>query len=125
MSELKYLDLHGARKIIESVTVPVVLDESVFSTEMLMEIIRIGAADRIVIKPSRVGGLIESRNMIVIAEAAGLPRRRPRRGARLRYRATSRRPPGPQHDKPNLSSGLEARENAFQCLHCFLFIQLL
>src|SRR5215510_15211693 len=26
---------------------------------------------------------------------------------------------------PDLSSGLKARENAFQCLHCFLFIQFL
>src|SRR5262245_23259890 len=31
---------------------------------------------------------------------------------------------GPHHDRPDLNSGLEARENAFQCLHCFLFIQL-
>jgi hypothetical protein len=32
----------------------------------------------------------------------------------------------PKRDRSvDLSSGLEARENAFQCLHCFLFIQLL
>lgn len=65
-----YFDLAGASKISRSVSVPVILDESVMSPEIVVEIIRKEAADRIVVKPSRVGGLIESRKIINLAEAA-------------------------------------------------------
>jgi L-alanine-DL-glutamate epimerase-like enolase superfamily enzyme len=69
---LGYLDLQGASKIGKATSVPVVLDESIFSPEMLIEVIRNGAADRIVVKPSRVGGLTESKKLITIAEAASI-----------------------------------------------------
>jgi L-alanine-DL-glutamate epimerase-like enolase superfamily enzyme len=67
-----YLDLQGASEIAKATSIPVVLDESIFSPEMLIEVIRRGAADRIVVKPSRVGGLTESKKLITIAEAAGI-----------------------------------------------------
>jgi L-alanine-DL-glutamate epimerase-like enolase superfamily enzyme len=67
-----YLDLEGASRIAKAVSVPLVLDESIFSPEMLIEVVRRDAADRIVVKPSRVGGLTESKKLITIAEAASI-----------------------------------------------------
>ena len=65
-------DLEGARRIKDATSLPLVLDESVYSPEILTEIIRRGAADRIVLKGARVGGYYVARNMISIAEAAGI-----------------------------------------------------
>lgn len=65
-----YFDLTGASEVARSVSVPVILDESVMSPEILVEIIRREAAGRIVVKPSRVGGLIESQKIVNLAEAA-------------------------------------------------------
>lgn len=67
-----YLDVEGAKRIAEAISLPLILDETIFSAEMLAEIIRRGAADRIVIKPVRVGGMYVARKMIAMAEAAGI-----------------------------------------------------
>ncbi len=69
---VRYFDLEGAARIRQAVSVSVVLDETIVSPTMLIEVIRRNAADRIVLKPSRVGGLSVARDMIAIAEAAGI-----------------------------------------------------
>jgi len=69
---VQYADLEGASRIAAAISLPVVLDESIYSPEVLIEAIRKNAADRIVIKPTRVGGLYTTRKMISIAEAAGV-----------------------------------------------------
>lgn len=68
----KFQDITGAGEIVKAVRLPLVLDEAIYSPEMLIEVIRHKAAHRIVAKPPRVGGLTESRRLIVIAEAAGI-----------------------------------------------------
>jgi len=65
-------DLEGARRISMGTSLPLVLDEAVYSPEILSEIIRRNAADRIVLKSQRVGGIFVARKMITIAEAAGV-----------------------------------------------------
>ncbi len=65
-------DLEGARRIRDSLTLPLILDESVYSPEILIEIIRRNAADRVVLKGARVGGYHITRKMIAIAETASI-----------------------------------------------------
>lgn len=70
---IRYADLAGLRQIAESISLPLILDETVISPEFLVQAILAGAArDRIVVKPVRVGGLTPARRCIVIAEAAGI-----------------------------------------------------
>lgn len=61
-------DIEGASKIAQAIGLPLVLDETITSPEALMEVVRRNAADRIVIKPGRVGGIYIARKMIIIAE---------------------------------------------------------
>jgi L-alanine-DL-glutamate epimerase-like enolase superfamily enzyme len=67
-----YMDIAGASKIASSISLPLILDETIFSPESLVEVIRRNAADRIVIKPSRIGGIYIARKMIAMAEASGI-----------------------------------------------------
>jgi L-alanine-DL-glutamate epimerase-like enolase superfamily enzyme len=67
-----YLDLEGASRIAKSIGLDLVLDESIFSLESLAEVIRRNAADRIVLKTIRFGGIYVGRKMIATAEAFGL-----------------------------------------------------
>jgi L-Ala-D/L-Glu epimerase len=69
---IKFQDLEGASMIASELSLPLILDETIFSQEMLIEVIRRKAAHRIVVKPPRLGGLVESRKSIIIAEAAGI-----------------------------------------------------
>ncbi len=69
---LKYDNAEGHREIRQRSTVPVILDESVWSPEAAQNLIRIGACDRIVLKANRVGGLSQARNVIAVCEAAGV-----------------------------------------------------
>jgi L-alanine-DL-glutamate epimerase-like enolase superfamily enzyme len=64
------MDLSGANAIRRTTRVRVILDESVLSYQAMIAIIRTAAADRVVVKPPRVGGLAESRRIIATAEAA-------------------------------------------------------
>ena len=50
--------LMGHRYIRDALKIPLILDESVLSPEAMLQIIKLGAADRIVLKPNRVGGLV-------------------------------------------------------------------
>jgi L-alanine-DL-glutamate epimerase-like enolase superfamily enzyme len=69
---LPYADLTGAAFVRAQAGVPVILDESVWSPEALMTIVRMGAADRMVLKLNRLGGFFPSAQAIAICEAAGL-----------------------------------------------------
>ena len=69
---LKYDNAEGHREVRQRSTVPVILDESVWSPETAQNLIRTGACDRIVLKVNRVGGLSQARNVIAVCEAAGV-----------------------------------------------------
>ena len=69
---LQYDNIEGHREIRRRSTVPVILDESVWSPEAAQTLIRAGACDRVVVKANRVGGLSQARDIITICEAAGI-----------------------------------------------------
>jgi L-alanine-DL-glutamate epimerase-like enolase superfamily enzyme len=69
---LPYADLDGAAFIRAHSKTPVILDESIWSPEALMQIVRMGACDRIVLKLNRLGGFLPSLQAITICEAAGI-----------------------------------------------------
>lgn len=69
---LHHLDLEGHRYIRDRVKIPVVLDESVLSPEGMAQIVKHGAADRIVLKFNRVGGLGPARRIVAICESVGI-----------------------------------------------------
>ena len=69
---LHHLDLKGHAQIRKMLPFPVVLDESVTSPTAMLQIVRMEAADRIVLKPNRVGGLWPAWRIIDICEANGI-----------------------------------------------------
>lgn len=69
---LHHLDLIGHAFVRRSLPLPMILDESVTSPTAMMQIVRLQAADRIVLKPNRVGGLWPARKIIAICEANGI-----------------------------------------------------
>lgn len=69
---LPYADLEGAAFVRAHAGVPVILDESVWSPEALMQIVRMGACDRMVLKLNRIGGFFPAQQAIAICDAAGI-----------------------------------------------------
>ena len=69
---LPYWDLDGSSAIARELSIPLVLDETITDTHVLIQVIRKQACDRICIKLARVGGLYVASKLIHIAEAAGL-----------------------------------------------------
>ncbi len=69
---LHYADLSGAAFVRAHAGVPVILDESVWSPEAMMELVRLGACDRIVLKLNRVGGFFPAMHIVAIAQAAAI-----------------------------------------------------
>jgi L-alanine-DL-glutamate epimerase-like enolase superfamily enzyme len=69
---LPYADLDGAAFVRRHAGVPVILDESVWSPEALMQIVRLGACDRMVMKLNRIGGFFPALQAISICDSAGL-----------------------------------------------------
>jgi L-alanine-DL-glutamate epimerase-like enolase superfamily enzyme len=69
---LHHLDLAGHAFIRRMLPFPVILDEAVTSPVAMLQIIRMDAADRIVLKPNRVGGLWPACKIISICEANGI-----------------------------------------------------
>ncbi len=67
---LHSLDLEGHAVLRETLPIPVVLDESVESARAMMQILRLAAADRIVLDANRVGGLIRAKQIIDICDSA-------------------------------------------------------
>lgn len=64
--------LDGLREIRESVSTPIVVDESASTIEDLLAVIRAGAADAVHIKLPVVGGFTIARKMLALTEAARL-----------------------------------------------------
>jgi L-alanine-DL-glutamate epimerase-like enolase superfamily enzyme len=69
---LAYADLDGAAFVTRHAKTPVILDESVFSPEAMLQLARMRACDRIVLKLNRVGGFFPAMQIIAICEAAGI-----------------------------------------------------
>jgi L-alanine-DL-glutamate epimerase-like enolase superfamily enzyme len=67
---IHHLDFEGHRFIREALKIPVIMDESVVSPQAMLQIVKHAAADRIVLKWNRVGGLWQARKIIDICEAA-------------------------------------------------------
>ena len=66
-------DMLGHAKLAEYIDTPVCLDESIVSANIARDAIELGAAEIINIKPSRVGGYIESKKIHDVAVSSGIP----------------------------------------------------
>ena len=64
-------DVEGLRFVRERTPIPVVADECILSCRDTLRILMANAADRINIKVSRAGGIVESRKIAYVAHAAG------------------------------------------------------
>ena len=69
---LHYADLSGAAHVRAQSSVPVILDESVWSARAMLQLARLNACDRIVLKLNRVGGFFEALKIVSICESAGI-----------------------------------------------------
>ncbi len=69
---LPYADLDGAAHVRAHAGVPVILDESVWSARTMLQIARMQACDRIVLKLNRVGGFFEALKIVSICESANI-----------------------------------------------------
>ncbi|TPJ18894.1 hypothetical protein FJW04_06160 [Mesorhizobium sp. B2-7-3] len=69
---LHHDDLSGSAYVRKTAGFPLILDESVWSAEAMIAIVKAEACDRVVCKINRVGGLYEARKVVAIAEAAGV-----------------------------------------------------
>ena len=69
---LHHLDLIGHKFIRDALHIPVILDEAVVSPQAMLQIVMQGAADRIVLKFNRVGGLFLAKKIAIICETANI-----------------------------------------------------
>ena len=65
-------DLDGMAKIRNSTNILIEADEGAYNRYDVMQFIKKGAADVILIKPAKAGGLYNAKKIVAIAEAAGL-----------------------------------------------------
>jgi L-alanine-DL-glutamate epimerase-like enolase superfamily enzyme len=65
-------DLNGLRRLQAAVDVPIAADEDVTDLETARRIVESGAAQLLVLKPQRLGGLRASQQVVEMANAAGL-----------------------------------------------------
>ena len=66
-------DILGHAKLAAYIETPICLDESIVSADIARDAIELGAAEIINIKPSRVGGYIESRKIHDVSVANNIP----------------------------------------------------
>jgi L-rhamnonate dehydratase len=66
-------DLFGHAQLRAQATTPIALDESAYTMQDVLNIIRHGAADVLLLDPHQAGGLHRVRKAAAVAEAAGLP----------------------------------------------------
>lgn len=66
-------DLAGHAALRKLFSIPVALDESAYTLQDVMAIIRADAADLILLDPHEAGGLLATKKAAAVAEAAGLP----------------------------------------------------
>ena len=69
---LHHLDIDGHSFIRKSLKIPVILDETIVSPQAMLQVVKHGAADRIVLKFNRVGGLWPAMKIVNICEAASI-----------------------------------------------------
>jgi L-alanine-DL-glutamate epimerase-like enolase superfamily enzyme len=69
---LHVLDFKGHAALRAKLPIPIVLEQSVVSPEAMMQIERLGAADRIILSAERVGGLQSAMRIADICEAAAI-----------------------------------------------------
>ncbi len=69
---LHYADLSGAAFVRAHAGVPVILDESAWSPRAVLELVRLGACDRIVLKLNRLGGFFPAMQAVAICENAAI-----------------------------------------------------
>jgi L-alanine-DL-glutamate epimerase-like enolase superfamily enzyme len=69
---LPYADLEGAAFVRRNAGVPLIMDESAWSPQAVMQLVRMEACDRIVLKLNRVGGFHPAQQIIALCEAAGV-----------------------------------------------------
>lgn len=67
---LHHLDFSGHSYLRKILPIPIILDESVVSPEAMLQIVKMEAADRIVLKINRVGGFWFAKKIVDICEAA-------------------------------------------------------
>jgi muconate cycloisomerase len=65
-------NLAGMARLRARSTVPLMADESVFSAHDMLEVARVGAADVVSLKLVKHGGLLATRDVAAVAEAAGI-----------------------------------------------------
>jgi L-rhamnonate dehydratase len=66
-------DLRGHAELRKQFSTPIALDESAYTMQEVLNIIRAEAADVLLLDPHQTGGLSRCRKAAAIAEAAGLP----------------------------------------------------
>ena len=66
-------DLEGMARVAKAVETPVMADESMFSPQMALRLVKMEAADIINIKIMKPGGLYNSKKVAMIAETADIP----------------------------------------------------
>lgn len=66
-------DLHGHAHLRQLTSIPIALDESAYTMQDVLNIIRAEAADVLLLDPHQAGGLHRARKAAAVAEAAGLP----------------------------------------------------
>lgn len=66
-------DLRGHAELRRQFSTPIALDESAYTMQDVMNIIRAEAADVLLLDPHQAGGLSRCRKAAAVAEAAGLP----------------------------------------------------
>jgi L-alanine-DL-glutamate epimerase-like enolase superfamily enzyme len=69
---LPYADLEGHAHVRRAAGVPVILDESIWSAKQMLQVARLQACDRIVLKLNRLGGFHESMKAVAICESANI-----------------------------------------------------
>jgi muconate cycloisomerase len=65
-------NLAGMARLRARSTVPLMADECVFSAHDMLDVVRTGAADVVSLKLVKHGGLLATRNVAAVAEAAGI-----------------------------------------------------
>lgn len=66
-------DLEGMARLAQALDTPIVADESVFTPQDALRVVRMGAADVIKIKIIKTGGFYGAMKIAAIAETAGVP----------------------------------------------------
>jgi muconate cycloisomerase len=70
---VKGSDIDMMARIATAIDTPIMADESVFSMQNAIDVVKMGAADIASIKLMKPGGIIRSRKVAAIFEAAGMP----------------------------------------------------